>query len=347
MNVVGGVANDTEFNRIAGINTLNATWLEIDFTPDLISNISVGDIGRITMNVAFGSEEYNAFVYGGVNDVMAIIVNGENKAIVPNGLEYGIDTMNDAATYNPFNGDIANDPNPTLYKNNTDNRFNTQMNGFTVTIPVTFDIVMGQSNKMKIGIADASDFRNDSWLFVKENSGQTVIVAENDALTTPTNAPYNIDVLANDYDRQGDPLTIIRIDDQPINTGETIVRPSGVSIKLETDGTLTVKGDGTNLTIHDLVEGSGFDPLIVDTDNDGVLDAIHSDADRDGIADSVDKNIFRFGGLYKRVTVFLIEHGVKGKSIISFTGRGEREPRVTNQSQAGRAKNRRVELLPQ
>ena len=49
----------------------------------------------------------------------------------------------------------------------------------------------------------------------------------------------------------------------------------------------------------------------------------------------------------KRVSVFLMEHGVKRSDIVSFTGKGEREPRATNQSQVGRAKNRRVELLPQ
>ena len=304
VNAIGGISGDADFDSLAGVDTHNASWLEIDFTPELIPNTSVGDIGRITMNIVFGSEEYNAFVYGGVNDAMAIIVNGKNKAIVPNGLDYGIDTINDAATYNPFNGDVINDPNPghvsanfesanpSLYKNNMDNRFNTQMNGFTITIPVTFDIKMGESNKIKIGIADANDFRSDSWLFVKEDSGQTVIVAENDTVTTPTNAPYNIDVLANDYDRQGDPLTVIRIDDQAINTGQTIVLPSGVSIKLEADGTLTIKGDGINPT-HDLftyemTDGNGsssiafVDVTITDADTTPpeptiVVDSITSD----------------------------------------------------------------------
>ena len=37
--------------------------------------------------------------------------------------------------------------------------------------------------------------------------------------------------------------------------------------------------------IHDLAEGSGFDPAIVDVNNDGVIDDNNTDADRDGIPD--------------------------------------------------------------
>ncbi len=48
-----------------------------------------------------------------------------------------------------------------------------------------------------------------------------------------------------------------------------------------------------------------------------------------------------------RVTQFLLQHGVKRRSILSSIGRGEREPRVSNASARGKAMNRRVELLPQ
>ncbi|CAA6804331.1 MAG: internalin, putative [uncultured Thiotrichaceae bacterium] len=258
INAVGGIVDNPDFNSIAGSSTFNASWLEITFTPDVFGSIAVGDVGRITMNVVLGSEEYNSFVYAGVNDAMAIISEGQNRALAPNGLNFGIDTVNNAASYPPFNGDVMSDPNPkhtstsfesanpSLYRNNSDNSLNTQMNGLTVTIPVTFDIKMGQPNSIKIGIADAGDFRNDSWLFVKGNSGQTVVVAEDDALTTAANAPYNIDVLANDFDRQGDTLEIIRINDKPINRGDTVTLFTGVTVTLENDGTLTVAGDGVN-----------------------------------------------------------------------------------------------------
>jgi len=53
--------------------------------------------------------------------------------------------------------------------------------------------------------------------------------------------------------------------------------------------------DADNDGIHDLVEGSGLDPALVDVNNDGVVDDIATDADNDGISDSVDSNDSEFG----------------------------------------------------
>ena len=253
-----GIDGDTHFNGLAGGATFDASFMEITFTPDIPPGASAGDTGRMTMEIVFGSDEYNEFVYGGVNDTLAVIVNGTNQATVPNGLAIGIDTINDAATYNPAFGSPALDPNPehtaagfesanpSLYVNNETNAFNTQMDGFTITIPVTFDVIVGQQNTIKMGIADTADFAYDSWMFVKADSGQTVIVAENDSVSTPTNIPYNIDVTANDFDLQGDALTVTHILGQPVNPGDTITLASGVGVTVELDGSLTVEGDGTN-----------------------------------------------------------------------------------------------------
>ena len=253
-----GIDGDFDFDTLAGNPTFDASFLEVTFTPDVPSGASAGDIGRMTMEIVFGSDEYNEYVYAGVNDTLAVIVNGVNQAVVPNGLAIGIDTINDAATFNPAFGSPTLDPNPehtaagfesanpSLYVNNGTNAFNTQMDGFTITIPVTFDVIVGQQNTIKIGIADTSDPAWDSWMFVKADSAQTVIVAENDSVTTPTNVQYNIDVTANDYDLQGDALTVTHILGQPVSPGDTITLASGVDVTVELDGTLTVEGDGVN-----------------------------------------------------------------------------------------------------
>lgn len=57
---------------------------------------------------------------------------------------------------------------------------------------------------------------------------------------------------------------------------------------------------GDNDGIHDLVEGSGLDPAVVDKNNDGVLDDnLGSDTDGDGIPDSLDSTPTVFGGIYQ------------------------------------------------
>jgi len=55
--------------------------------------------------------------------------------------------------------------------------------------------------------------------------------------------------------------------------------------------------DSDNDGLHDLVEGSGFDPSVVDTNNDGVIDDNGTDADGDGIPDSIDTNDTFIGGI--------------------------------------------------
>ncbi len=253
-----GIDNNAEFNALAGGSTRDASYITINFTPDVPPGASAGDTGRMTMQIVFGSDEYNEYVYGSVNDTMAIIVNGQNKAVVPNGLAIGIDTINAAGTYNPAFGSPTLDPNPehvgagfesanpSLYVNNDTGALNTQMDGFTITLPVTFDVIVGQANTITIGIADTADPLLDSWMFVKANSGQTVIIAEGDSVITPTNVPITIDVTANDFDLQGDPLTITHINDALVSPGDVITLASGATVTIGVGGSITIEGDGIN-----------------------------------------------------------------------------------------------------
>ncbi len=273
VNAPSGIDGDADFDALAGNNTFDASFIEISFTPDIPPGASAGDTGRMTIEIVFGSDEYNEYVYGGVNDTLAVIVNGNNQAVVPNGLPIGIDTINDAGTFNPTFGNPVNDPNPehvsagfesaapSLYVNNGGGTFDTQLDGFTITVPVTFDVIVGQVNTIKIGIADTGDASFDSWMFVKGDSGQTVIVAENDNVTTPTDVPLTLDVTANDYDLQGDVLTVTHILDQPVVPGDVITLASGVTVTVEANGDLTVSGDGTNTALdtftYQISDGNG------------------------------------------------------------------------------------------
>jgi len=254
-----GTDNDPDFNAASGgFNTYDASFIVITFTPDVFPGASVGDVGRMTASLVFGSEEYNEYVYSGFNDTIGLWVNGVNVALAPNGLAIGIDTINDAATFNPANGSASNDPNPghsttsftsanpNLYVNNSTNTYNTQMDGFTVTISLTFDVIVGQQNTIKLGIADTGDASLDSWLFVKAQSLQTAFVPENDSVSTPANVPAAVDLTANDFNLNGGALDIVAINGDAISPGGSVVLASGVTVTLDGGGNVTVSGDGVN-----------------------------------------------------------------------------------------------------
>lgn len=278
-----GVDGDADFNAISnGYKTYDASFLDVTFTPDVPEGAFAGDTIRMTLDIIFGSEEYNEYVYGGYNDSLAVIVNGVNQATVPNGLAIGIDTINDAGTYAPRYGSDALDPNQnhdttdgiiesansSLYVNNdpgldwgenSEATYNTNMDGFTKTLPITFDVIAGQANTLKIGVTDTGDHYLDSWMFVRGGSCQSDIVAENDLLNIPADTPTNIDVTANDFDLEGDSLQVIGIADQQVSAGDVITLDSGTVIKLEADGTLTVTGVSgvTETTTYNITDGNG------------------------------------------------------------------------------------------
>ncbi|MGS5088300.1 DUF4347 domain-containing protein [Hydrogenophaga sp. A37] len=254
-----GVDGDPMFDALSnGLGSFDASFLDIVFVPDVPPGASAGDTGQMTLEIVFGSEDYNDYVYSTFGDAVVVNVNGVHQALVPNGLPVGIDTINDAGNVNPTSveSDVANDPNPentstsyesanpSLFVDNSGGMLNTQMNGFTVTIPLTFSVVYGQANTLRIGIADIGDTHFDSWLFVRADSGQTGVIAESDTVTTAANLPITVDLTANDTNLSGGTLTITEILDVPMSPGVTAILPSGMTVTLEANGQVTITGDG-------------------------------------------------------------------------------------------------------
>jgi hypothetical protein len=254
-----GVDGDPIFDAMSNSqDSFDASFLDIVFVPDVPPGTSAGNIGQMTLEIVFGSDDYNEYVYSTYGDAVAVFVNGVNQALVPNGLPVGTDTINNAGHVNPTSGEssVVNDPNPehtsgsyesanpSLYVDNTAGAFNTQMDGFTVTIPLTFNVVYGQANTLRIGIADKGDPYFDSWLFVRADSGQTGVIAQSDTVTTAANLPITVDLTANDSDLAGGSLTITEILDVPMSPGGTAILPSGMTVTLEDNGQVTVTGDG-------------------------------------------------------------------------------------------------------
>ena len=234
--VVGGVDGDPTLNAMAGMATLDAAILNISFIPDVPPGGSAGDIGRMTLEIVFGSDEYLEYV-GQINDVMEVTVNGQVVSLVPNASggdsTIGIDSINSTQ-------------NPSLFINNTGATYNTQMDAFTVTIPMVFDVILGQTNSIRLAVADASDASLDSWMFIRADSGQTVVVAEDDEVTTAANLPITVDLTANDYSLAGGSMSLTHIQGQAVSEGSVITLGSGIGITVGAGGQITVTGNGSS-----------------------------------------------------------------------------------------------------
>jgi len=176
-----GTGTDADFTTIGGRASNDTSALSITFVP-------TGN--RVTLQFTFASEEYNEYVYANFNDAVGVWVNGAHVSLTPMGAPIAIDTINQAATYNPASGNLANDPYPTngvydssspsLYLNNSPGAgtYNVAADGLTVTLTLVANVNVGVNNTIKLGVADIGDAQYDSWLFVKENSLQTTLIAD-------------------------------------------------------------------------------------------------------------------------------------------------------------------------
>ncbi|MCB4379405.1 2,3,4,5-tetrahydropyridine-2,6-carboxylate N-succinyltransferase, partial [Synechococcus sp. MU1644] len=233
-----GEDNNAEFNAVAGTNTHDASYLDVSFRAT--------EAGQMTMQFVFASEEYPEYINSIYQDFVAVSINGD---YVP--LEIGDGHVDP--------GNINNGENESLFVNNTGGIYNTEMDGFTITMTLTFDIVPGQ-NDLRIVIADVSDSQYDSSLLIAADSVQTSLIANTDEVELPIGGTRTIDVLANDVNNTGNSITITHISGQPVSVGSPITLPSGQIITVNGDGTITFEGDSdeeqVNLT-YTIDDGNG------------------------------------------------------------------------------------------
>ncbi len=145
--------------------TLDAAVLTFDFVPN-------GD--NVYFNFVFSSDEYNEFVNTDFNDVFAFYVNGENCALVE-GEPVSINTINNGNS--KPDGDKTTS-NPELYRNNVlvddTSPINTGMDGLTVVLNCGAAVKPGETNTMKLAIADTNDSSYDSNVFIEAGSLTTI-----------------------------------------------------------------------------------------------------------------------------------------------------------------------------
>lgn len=222
-----GINNDADFNNISPSATRDASFLEIDFTP-------LGD--RITIDFVMSSEEYPEFVNSIYNDVVGVWVNGVQATVTVGDGSASIGNINGGATQN-------------IYNDNTGDQFNTEMDGFTVTLTFVAPVNPNVPNTLKIGVADVGDSAYDTNLLIAGGSVQSTIVAQDDTVSLGNNDTKTIDVLTNDSSTGGT-LTITQINGVPVSAGDTITLATGQQVTLNADGTFDVQGDGDAETVY-------------------------------------------------------------------------------------------------
>lgn len=217
-----GETGNSDFNAAAGTQTYDASYLDVTFVPD-------GDF--ITMQFVFGSEEYPEYTNSIYQDFVGVWINGEFVDV-----EFG---NGDADP-----GNINAGTNENLFLDNTNDAYNTEMDGLTVTMTLTIPVNAGEENDIRIGIADVSDSSYDSNLLIAANSVQSDFIAMTDSTYLDPDGSKTIDVLANDEADAGATLTITHVNGVAATTGTTVTLNTGQTVTLNADGTLTLVGDG-------------------------------------------------------------------------------------------------------
>lgn len=216
-----GVNNDAGFNALAGANTYDAAWLDIDFIP-------TGD--TLTMQFVFSSEEYPEYTNSIYNDAVGVWVNGAPATL----------SVGDGTT---TVGNVNDVDNINLYNDNTADQYNTEMDGFTVTLTLTMTVIPGVVNSIRIGIADVGDSGYDSNLLIAGDSLQTVLVAYDDSVRIDAGGSKTLDVLSNDDSVSGATLTVTHINGVVVVVGSIVTLPNGQTVTLNADGTFTIVAD--------------------------------------------------------------------------------------------------------
>lgn len=217
----GGANNDADFNAIAGASTYDASYMVVDFIPTE---------DTMTMQFVFSSDEYPEYTNSVYNDMVGVWINGSH---VPLSIASSGTTINSVNQTDNIN----------LYNDNTSDQFNTEMDGFTVTMTLTIPVNVGVVNSIKIGIADVADSSYDSNLLIAANSIQTELIAEQDYVTMQDSVTKNVDVLDNDINNTTGTLQITHINGNSVVAGQTITLATGQTVKLLADGTFDITTD--------------------------------------------------------------------------------------------------------
>jgi len=223
-----GENNNADFNDLAGTRTYDASYIDVDFIPD-------GD--TMSLQFVFSSEEYPEFAGSIYNDIVGVWVNGEV-----------VDLAVGNGNVTPTN--VSDTSNENLYVDNTNDDYNTEMDGFTVTMTLKMSVNPDEVNSIRIGIADVADSSYDSTLLIAGDSAQTVLTANDDTVNVVPGGSKTFDALANDSGPGGSTLTITHINGIAVNAGDSVTLTTGQVVTLNADGTFTVDADNDEESVN-------------------------------------------------------------------------------------------------
>jgi Hint domain/Bacterial Ig domain len=216
-----GVDNDADMNGVAGTKTFDGAIFKADFVPQG---------STLTMQVTFSSEEYQNMSVTGWNDAVGVWVNGTKMQMTVGKGDITVNNINGAS-------------NKDLYVNNGADQFNTEMNGFTVTLTLRAPVKAGEINSIKIGIADGGDAAFDSNLLIAGHSIDTPVIAHDDQFEMQLGDKAVVDLVGNDDANGKGSLTITQINGQPVKAGDVVTLANGVEVVVNADGTVTLVAD--------------------------------------------------------------------------------------------------------
>jgi hypothetical protein len=153
-----GLPGDSDLNALVpGLTTHDAASLSFDF------EVAGGDF---FFKYVFASEEYNEFVGSKFNDVFGFFLDGQNLALLPNSTTpVSTNTVNPTQNSEFFVNNAASTP-----------AFDIQYDGFTTVLTAQFRGLTAGKHSLKLAIADVSDFRVDSAVFIQAGTLSAVKV---------------------------------------------------------------------------------------------------------------------------------------------------------------------------
>ncbi len=215
-----GPDNDPLFNAAAGGATFDASYLDIDFIPD-------PGVNFITLRFVLASEEYPEFAGSIYNDQVGVWLNGAPVPLPAGSGQASVGNINQTGGVN-------------LFTDNTGDQFNTEMDGFTLTLSMTIPVTPSVVNSLRLGIADVADNLYDSNLLIAADSVQgTLIAVEDDILLRPGESG-TLDALANDINATTGTAEITQINGVDVEPGDSVTLTTGQTVTLNGDGTLSL-----------------------------------------------------------------------------------------------------------
>lgn len=216
-----GRLGDVQLGLVSGQPTFDAAVFSSTFVP-------TGD--TLTMQLVWSSEEYLEYVNKGFNDAFAVWVNGVPAALTIGTGDITIDNINTVSNENLYIDNAA-----------ATNTYNTEMDGFTVTLTLKAAVIPNLPNTFRLAIADSGDGLYDSAVLIAADSVQVALIADDDQMTVRKGDVQQINVLANDLSSVAGALTITKINGIAVTVGSVVELHTGDIVTVKAGGVLSIQ----------------------------------------------------------------------------------------------------------